>query len=63
MVVSAVDMEKIERVVDVLRGCGSVLFVTGAGISADSGLPTYRGIGGLYNTKSTDDGVAIEEAL
>jgi len=40
-----------------------ILFVTGAGISADSGLPTYRGVGGLYDGNTTDDGYAIEEAL
>lgn len=41
----------------------SVLFITGAGISADSGLPTYRGVGGLYNDNATEDGLVIEEAL
>lgn len=40
-----------------------VLFITGAGISADSGLPTYRGIGGLYDGNATDEGFAIEDAL
>mmetsp|Transcript_36584 Transcript_36584/g.85880 ORF Transcript_36584/g.85880 Transcript_36584/m.85880 type:complete len:252 (-) Transcript_36584:33-788(-) len=40
-----------------------VLFVTGAGMSADSGLPTYRGIGGLYNSGRTEDGFAIEDAI
>jgi NAD-dependent deacetylase len=40
-----------------------VLFVTGAGISVDSGLPTYRGIGGLYDDGLTEEGLAIEEAL
>ena len=40
-----------------------ILFITGAGISADSGLPTYRGIGGLYHERLTDDGLPIEEAL
>ncbi len=39
------------------------MFITGAGISAESGIPTYRGIGGLYNVDTTEDGVAIEEAL
>ena len=29
-----------------------VLFVTGAGMSAESGLPTYRGVSGLYNQVS-----------
>ncbi|MEM7013600.1 MAG: Sir2 family NAD-dependent protein deacetylase [Verrucomicrobiota bacterium] len=32
-------------------------------MSADSGLPTYRGVGGLYDGQSTDDGIAIEDAL
>ncbi|HET8708586.1 MAG TPA: NAD-dependent protein deacylase [Pseudomonadales bacterium] len=40
-----------------------ILFITGAGISADSGLPTYRGIGGLYNGNATEDNLPIEEAL
>ncbi len=46
-----------------LRRAHRVLFVTGAGISADSGLPTYRGIGGLYNDGGTDEGLAIEQVL
>ncbi|NJA89698.1 NAD-dependent deacylase [Rhodocyclus tenuis] len=42
----------------------NILFITGAGISADSGLPTYRGFGGLYNDEvTTDEGLSIEEAL
>lgn len=40
-----------------------VLFITGAGISAESGLPTYRGVSGLYNDAVTEDGVSIETAL
>ena len=39
------------------------LFITGAGISADSGLPTYRGVGGLYDSELTAEGLRIEEAL
>ena len=46
-----------------LKQSRSVLFITGAGISADSGLPTYRGIGGLYEQEETDDGIPIEAAL
>lgn len=53
----------IERVADILTHCRSLLFITGAGISADSGLPTYRGIGGLYNVNQTDEGLPIEELL
>lgn len=41
-----------------------VLAITGAGMSADSGLPTYRGENGLYETeRTTRHGHAIEEAL
>ena len=40
-----------------------MLFITGAGISADSGLPTYRGVGGLYNTETTEEGYPIEQCL
>lgn len=53
----------IDAIVHVLLQSQSLLFITGAGISAESGIPTYRGIGGLYNVDSTEDGVAIEEAL
>jgi NAD-dependent deacetylase len=45
-----------------LRNAQRILIITGAGLSADSGLPTYRGVGGLYNGQ-TDDGVPIEMAL
>ncbi len=41
----------------------SLLFITGAGISAPSGIPTYRGIGGLYNDADPEEGLSIEEAL
>jgi NAD-dependent deacetylase len=57
------DVETVERIVARLRRCRSILFVTGAGMSADSGLPTYRGVGGLYNTEETDEGLPIEELL
>lgn len=46
-----------------LAGARRVLAITGAGLSADSGLPTYRGVGGLYDDSSTADGVSIEQAL
>ncbi|MDH5655913.1 MAG: NAD-dependent deacylase [Spirochaetia bacterium] len=54
---------KIERTAEIIRDAKNLLFITGAGISADSGLPTYRGIGGLYNDKKTDEGYPIEDAL
>jgi NAD-dependent deacetylase len=53
----------LDAVAEHLRHARSALFITGAGISADSGLPTYRGVGGLYDSESTDEGMRIEDAL
>ena len=55
--------EAINTVVDRLKNCESVLFITGAGLSADSGLPTYRGVGGMYEVDGTEDGLPIEQLL
>ncbi len=55
--------QDVRAVVDVLRGCRRVLVITGAGMSAESGLPTYRGIGGLYEGDGTSEGIPIEEAI
>ncbi|UQY34299.1 NAD-dependent deacylase [Pseudomonas fulva] len=53
---------QLQRLVSAFIDAQRILIITGAGISADSGLPTYRGIGGLYNDH-TDDGVPIEVAM
>ena len=53
----------VQPVAEAMRAAKRLLFITGAGISADSGLPTYRGVGGLYNGEATEDGVEIEELL
>ncbi|MCL2076409.1 MAG: NAD-dependent deacylase [Betaproteobacteria bacterium] len=53
----------IREIAALLNNARRVLFITGAGISADSGLPTYRGLGGLYENDLTDEGMPIEEAL
>jgi len=57
----------IEMALDAVAGRLSlarrVLFITGAGISADSGLPTYRGVGGLYDDRITGEGLRIEDIL
>ena len=54
--------DKLDTVVSLLAQARQILCVTGAGISAESGIPTYRGIGGLYEDV-TPDGIPIEEAL
>ena len=53
----------VDHVALLLAQAQRILFITGAGVSADSGLPTYRGIGGLYHDRLTDEGLTIEEAL
>ncbi|MBK8181642.1 MAG: NAD-dependent protein deacylase [Candidatus Competibacteraceae bacterium] len=53
----------VARIAEAMRRARRLLFITGAGISADSGLPTYRGIGGLYNDHATEDNFSIETAL
>lgn len=55
--------DQIARAAERLSTARSMLFVTGAGISADSGLPTYRGVGGLYDDADTEDGLPIEACL
>lgn len=54
--------DTIERIARALQRAERILIISGAGLSADSGLPTYRGLGGLYNG-STAEGLPIEVAL
>lgn len=54
---------RIREIAHLIEQAERILFITGAGVSADSGLPTYRGIGGLYNNQHTDEGFSIETAL
>ena len=51
------------RAAELLAHARRILFITGAGLSADSGLPTYRGVGGLYEGQLTELGIPIEQAL
>ena len=43
---------EIEIVSGLLAEAECPLFITGAGVSTGAGLPTYRGIGGLYEGKN-----------
>lgn len=52
-----------DKVAACLHEAENILFITGAGISADSGLPTYRGVGGLYEDETTEEGMPIETAI
>lgn len=53
---------EILKVAQAIERAERILLITGAGLSADSGLPTYRGLGGLYNGL-TAEGLPIEAAL
>ena len=52
----------VQRLAEAFAAAERILIISGAGLSADSGLPTYRGHGGIYNGH-TEDGIAIEQAL
>jgi NAD-dependent deacetylase len=61
--IASVGTRSIEYVVDLLRCSRSILFITGAGLSAESGLPTYRGIGGLYQKQDPEENIPIDVLL
>ncbi len=43
------------ELIDRLRTARSVTVLTGSGISAESGLPTFRGVGGLWRTHRVEE--------
>ncbi len=42
-------MDRERRAAELLSGAGSGIALTGAGVSAESGIPTFRGAGGLWS--------------
>jgi NAD-dependent deacetylase len=46
---------RMEELVARLGRARSVLVLTGSGISSDSGLPTFRGVGGLWHNHRVED--------
>ncbi len=44
-----------EALITALQRAGSVFVLTGSGISAESGLPTFRGVGGLWRTHRVEE--------
>lgn len=54
--------EQVARARDILRDAGRVVVLTGAGISAESGVPTFRGTDGLWKTYRAED-LATPEAF
>ncbi len=45
----------IQTAKEMLKSAGSVAVLTGAGISAESGVPTFRGPGGLWRNQRPED--------
>jgi NAD-dependent deacetylase len=44
-----------DLLLDRLRAAESVFVLTGSGISAESGLPTFRGVGGMWRTHRVEE--------
>ncbi len=63
MTEAVLDPRQVARAAELVARSQRMLVITGAGISADAGLPTYRGVGGLYEDAATDEGIPIEVAL
>lgn len=47
--------EKIDQVAEMIASAGKVVVFTGAGISTESGIPDFRGPGGLWTKYDPDD--------
>jgi NAD-dependent deacetylase len=45
----------LERAAGVLSGADRIVVLTGAGVSAESGVPTFRGPGGLWKSHRPED--------
>ncbi len=50
----------VERVVEALRNARRVLVLTGAGISAESGIPTFRGKDGWWKLRNPQELATLE---
>src|SRR5678810_1208937 len=55
-------VDELNRVRDALRTAQRVTVLTGAGVSAASGVPTFRGAGGLWRNRQAQQ-LATPEAF
>jgi NAD-dependent deacetylase len=60
--VAVIDVEALMHVTGLLKAAEQVAVLTGAGISAESGVPTFRGVDGLWRSYSATD-LATPEAF
>ena len=56
------DKESLEQAREIVENANNVTILTGAGISAESGIPTFRGDQGLWNDVRPED-IATPEAF
>ena len=56
-------MEDIKRVAEIIKERGNVVAFTGAGISVESGIPTFRGAQGLWERYDPDEYAHISSFL
>jgi len=52
--------EDLTQAADALASAESIVAFTGAGVSAESGIPTYRGAGGLWRNHRAEDLATME---
>ena len=57
------DKTTLEAVADAMAASHRLLFITGAGLSAEAGIPTYRGVGGMYDDGDRAQGLPMEVIL
>jgi NAD-dependent deacetylase len=52
--------QRVRELLERLRSATSIFVLTGSGISAESGLPTFRGVGGLWRTHRVEELASLE---
>ncbi len=50
----ALQLKQISEIREILHNAKHAVFFGGAGVSTDSGIPDFRGAGGLYSTQSNE---------
>ena len=56
------DKESLEQARELVENANNIVILTGAGISAESGIPTFRGDQGLWKDIRPED-IATPEAV
>src|SRR5262245_50229471 len=62
VIVCKMDGDDLDKAARMLASANSIAVLTGAGVSAESGVPTFRGAGGIWKNYRADQ-VATPEAF